>query len=249
VPGKEPSLLQLVGKELVRTRRRVVVLVAALAVLLAVVVAVPLLNGRNDTGTDASPTKAGAGAASPPAAQSPQQDNPPAAPPSTAPASPSPSPSPSATLTLPDGWHIYRNSNFSVPVPKSWEVSEEGSEVYFREAYHLGGRLLIVDQSRSPKPDPVADWDSQEDVRLGQGQYPNYRRIRIDPVANYWRKAADWEFTYSSGQNHPLHVVKRGFITADDQAYGIHWSTSEEDWKDSLDELDLIFKGFVPARR
>jgi hypothetical protein len=43
-------------------------------------------------------------------------------------------------------------------------------------------------------------------------------------------------------------VVKRGFITAKNQAYGITWSTSAKDWTGNLDNLQLIYQGFVPAR-
>ena len=45
-----------------------------------------------------------------------------------------------------------------------------------------------------------------------------------------------------------MHTLKRGFITAKDQAYGITWLTPEREWAANRSNLDLIFKGFVPAR-
>ncbi len=42
--------------------------------------------------------------------------------------------------------------------------------------------------------------------------------------------------------------MKRGFITAKDQAYGITWSTSADDWNANKANLQLIYKGFVPAK-
>ena len=65
---------------------------------------------------------------------------------------------------------------------------------------------------------------------------------------SYWDKAADWEFTRTSDNGNPLHVVKRGFITAKDQAYGISWSMSASAWNANKDALALIYKGFKPAR-
>jgi hypothetical protein len=135
-------------------------------------------------------------------------------------------------------------SGFTVPAPKAWRVSHEGTEVYFRDNTRAG-RILIVDQTRKPQWNPVADWTAKEADR--RGGYRNYRQIKIAAV-DYWKKAADWEFTRTSDRGNALHVLKRGFITANDQAYGITWSTSDANWKGDQDELDLIFKGFKPAR-
>lgn len=136
------------------------------------------------------------------------------------------------------------STGFAVPVPDGWSVRRQGTEVYFEERAQ-SRRLLIVDQTRRPKPDPVADWKNQERAR--KGDYRDYRRIKIDFVS-YWDRAADWEFTRTSDRGNALHVVKRGFITAPDQAYGITWSTSAADWNASLDDLDVIYRGFKPAR-
>jgi hypothetical protein len=166
--------------------------------------------------------------------------------PTTPSQAPSTAPPSGAAVTLPDGWYLYKDkaTGFSVPVPKNWTVSHQGSEVYFRER---GGqyRLLIVDQTDTPAADPVKDWSSKESQRIGD--YRNYHKIGIRKVS-YWDNAADWEYTYDSNRGNPLHVVKRGFITAKDQAYGITWSTSAGDWDANKANLDLIYKGFIPAK-
>jgi serine/threonine protein kinase len=170
----------------------------------------------------------------------------PATSPQQASTAPSSAPASGAAVPLPDGWYLYNDkaTGFSVPVPKDWAVSHQGSEVYFRER---GGqyRLLIVDQTNTPAADPVKDWSSKESQR--RGEYRNYHQIGIRKVS-YWDNAADWEYTYNSNRGNPLHVVKRGFITAKDQAYGITWSTSEKDWAANKPNLDLIYKGFIPAK-
>jgi hypothetical protein len=137
-------------------------------------------------------------------------------------------------------------SGFQVPVPRSWSVSPEGSEVYFRE--NGGGyRILIVDQTRTPQPDPVADWAQKERERRGT-TYRGYEQIKLVAV-DYWDRAADWEFRRTTDNGNRVRTLKRGFITAPDQAYGITWITSDADWAANQDELRVILDGFRPARQ
>ena len=247
VPGKEPSLLALAGRELVKSRRRIAILVAVVAALVLVIVLVATVGGDKPAGRGASPVasvqpSAAVSVAAPPvsAAASAQPSSP-------APSSPAPStepPTANPQQQLPAGWHLHQDpAGWSVPVPGDWAIERKGTETYFREPSSQGGRLLLIQTSDHPKPDPVADWTQQESER----RYADYRRIRIDAV-NYFRAAADWEFTYSSNSGNPLHVVKRGLVVADDLAYGIHWSTSQDDWAGNLGTLDIIYKGFIPAK-
>jgi hypothetical protein len=175
----------------------------------------------------------------------------PSTPPSTAPSTP-PSTAPQSSrapagggFTLPAGWEWYRDgTGYSAPVPQGWQRETRNTEVYFREP---GGsrRLLIIDRTSTPAPDPVADWTELESDR--RGNYRGYSRLGIRPV-DYWDKAADWEFTYTSDSGNRLRSVKRGFITAPDQAYGITWMTPEGRWNEYRDDLQVIFDGFRPAR-
>jgi eukaryotic-like serine/threonine-protein kinase len=173
--------------------------------------------------------------------------NPPASP-SVAPSTPQPStpqpstPAPSPTRpVLPDGWVEHRDpTGFSVYVPEGWKRSKEGSMVYFRTA----GRSLGIDQTDEPQPDPVADWEGKAEFRVGRGDFPGYDELHIREV-DYFRKAADWQFTFeSSGVRQ--RVNNRGFITSPDQAYGIWWQTRESDWAAAEDDLELVFASFRP---
>jgi serine/threonine protein kinase len=164
------------------------------------------------------------------------------APPTTTPATSSPPGE--AALVLPDGWHMYVDrTGFSVAVPKSWTVSRRGSIVYFDEPGP--GRLLGIDQTDEPEPDPVADWRAKEAYRVARGDFPDYHRIRLVAV-DYFIKAADWEFTYVR-DGVRLHVNNRGFITSPHQAYGMWWSTPDSDWNRFLPDLRLIQRSFRPA--
>ncbi|HYN95356.1 MAG TPA: hypothetical protein VES42_16030 [Pilimelia sp.] len=168
------------------------------------------------------------------------------APVTTGPPSPSAAATGSQPLVLPAGLHSFRDrTGFSVAVPRSWRVERRGTMVYFRER---GGqsRVLGIDQSDRPKSDPVADWTDQERTRRADGDWRDYRRVRIVNVPDYHLAAADWEFTYA-GSNARLHVVNRGFVTARDQAHAIFWLTPDSRWAENLDEFSLITRSFRPV--
>jgi hypothetical protein len=171
-----------------------------------------------------------------------------ATPPATADPTPTPE-TPSTTAAtgggLPAGWRIYRDrTGFSVAVPSGWRITRTGSIVYFRE--RDGSRVLGIDQTDSPKPDPLKDWQQQEAYRVDRGDWNDYERIKIVRV-DYFDSAADWEFTYA-GTGGRVHVVNRNFITAPDKAYAIYWSTPDSAWEDNLDEFALITSTFRPVR-
>jgi hypothetical protein len=128
-----------------------------------------------------------------------------------------------------------------VAIPAGWTMQREGAHIYFREPG--GSRFLLVDQTDQPKADPVADWREQEAAR--KDGYADYQRIRIEPV-DYFEKAADWEFTYSTSSGR-RHVLIRGVVTSDHQAYGLYWSTPDSRWNESLPLYRTITATFRPA--
>jgi hypothetical protein len=149
---------------------------------------------------------------------------------------------PPATPALPEGWQMYTDpTGFSVAAPVGWNVSVEGTIRYFRDPN--GGRVFGIDQSNQPNMDPVGDWTNQERQRAG-GFYRGYQRIRIEPV-NYFVACADWEFTYDQGGTR-AHVINRGVVTSDHQAYGIWWSTPDSSWQDNYKYFELITRTFKP---
>jgi hypothetical protein len=171
--------------------------------------------------------------------------------PTTQPAAPTAKPATTAPPTpagfvLPTGWRMRDDgTGFQVPVPDGWELTrDDGGRARWSEPN--GNRFLLIDQTRKPRPDPRKDWLSNEAAR--KGGYNDYRRIQIKTV-RYWDSAADWEFTYTSNGGTRLHVLNRGFVTAEDQAYSIYWSTPDSQWQSSRDELAVILRGFKPARR
>jgi serine/threonine protein kinase len=149
-----------------------------------------------------------------------------------------------SAFTLPTGWQMRDDgTGFSVPVPDGWQFGRDtDGRPLWRDPSH--SVLLLIDQSRHPKSDPVQDWRTNEAAR--RSGYQDYRRIKIVAV-DYWDKAADWEFTYAlNGAS--LHVLNRGFVTAPDQAYSIYWSTPASQWAADQKELAVVLAGFRPAR-
>ena len=213
--------------------------------LLIVAVAVPLLR-NSSTDDDAAPPEpvptgqpsAPASAAAPTVGPaSPTQAQPPTAPSPTASSTGLPQP------TVPDGWRLHRDrTGFSVPVPANWRVTRDGPRVKFNDP---NSRLfLMIDQTDSPKSDPVADWTQQE--RYRKGNYRNYQRVTIRAV-DYWLKAADWEWLHTV-DGVRMHVRNRGFVTAKDKAYAIRWDAPADQWEESLAMFEIIADGFRPAR-
>jgi hypothetical protein len=163
--------------------------------------------------------------------------------PTTKPATTPPTP---PGFVLPVGWRMRDDgTGFQVPVPDGWELTRDG-DGRARWSEPNGNRFLLIDQTRNPKPDPRQDWLTNE--RYRKPGYNDYRRVQIKTV-RYWDSAADWEFTYTSNGGTRLHVLNRGFVTAEDQAYSIYWSTPDTQWQSSRDDLNVILEGFKPARQ
>jgi hypothetical protein len=248
VPEPEPATVAL-GKVyggrrgIVHVRRAVlaVLAIAGLVLTLAVVFA------DTDKETGAGRWKGGPATSTPPV----QGESPPGVPAPTSSSAASGTDGggqtggPVTGVALPAGWRVYRDpeNGFRVAVPVGWNISYDGTIVYFREPG--GGRVLGIDKSDTPKPDPLADWRTQSAYRVARGDFPGYQEIKIVAV-DYFVKAADWEYTYD-GRTARLHVLNRNFITSPTQAYAIFWLTADSQWAANLPNLDLIIRSFQPG--
>jgi eukaryotic-like serine/threonine-protein kinase len=248
VPGKPDETVDkaaeaapaLIPPSAPRLGRVAVVAGAALLLVLALVLILALNDGGGEPAANPGTTTSPA-----PAATSAAPSTTAAAEPTTrAPSTPSASPANPGGTALPAGWRMYTDgTGFSVAVPEGWDMSREGTMVFFRER-DGEGRILGIDQTDRPHPDPVADWTEQERAR--RGNYNGYRRVKIQAV-DYFQKAADWEWTYTSRNGNRLHVVNRGVVTSPNQAYGIYWSTLDSRWVANQKNFALVVGSFRPA--
>ena len=145
---------------------------------------------------------------------------------------------------MPPGFVRYQDrTGFSVAIPAGWQPVHNGPRVDFHEPG--GGRFLRVDQTDSPKGDPVADWQRQETVV--SARLPGYRLVRPIVRVDYrgWA-AADWEFTWTS-DGRTIHVLDRSFVTSPTKAYALYWSVPDSQWASSRRIFDIAAGTFQPA--
>jgi hypothetical protein len=163
-----------------------------------------------------------------------------------APPSASPTVSPTGTTgPLPDGYHWHHDStHFSIAVPDGWSAEHHGHYLYVEDPH--SSRILIVDQTDTPKSDPLADWRQQESAR--RSSYPGYHRIHLRSV-DYpqARKAADWEFTYNGSGGH-THVLNRNILANSKHAYALYWQVPDSKWESSRKIFDVFAATFRPAK-
>ena len=169
--------------------------------------------------------------------------------PSTTPTpTPKPSTSPPASPAkpvLPSGYHWHHDSTgFTIAVPDGWSATHHGHYLYVEDP--KSSRTLIVDQSDTPKSDPLADWKEQEAAR--KGGFSGYHKVRLEKV-DYpqARKAADWEFTYN-GSSGRTHVLNRNILANSKHAYALYWQVPDSRWKSSKPIFDAFATTFQPAK-
>jgi serine/threonine protein kinase len=225
-----------------RHKRALAVLVAAL-VLASVVVGLALMpQSERPQNSAPGPITTSAARANVPDQAPPSTPSSPSQPAGSPAGSPRPTAGP-ALPPLPAGWQHYTDpTGFSVYVPAGWSRSKEGSIMYFRDPG--SGRILGIDQTDRPEPDPVADWRQKAAYRVQRGDFPGYREIHIVAVP-YFLKAADWEFTFD--RRGRQHVNNRGVVVSPSKAYGFYWQTRDADWAAARPDLQLIFDSFRPA--
>jgi eukaryotic-like serine/threonine-protein kinase len=157
----------------------------------------------------------------------------------------SPTASPSSGSALPAGYYRLTNpTGFSIGVPDGWQVSNVGNYVYITDPSN-NGIFLLIDQSDTPKPNPLADWQQQAANRAGT--YPDYRLIRLAAVSYAQaEKAADWEFTYVR-DGIPVRILNRNVLANAHHAYALYWSTPETDWNADYHYFEAFADTFQPA--
>jgi hypothetical protein len=146
---------------------------------------------------------------------------------------------------VPPGFRLYHDrTGFSIAVPGTWSVSHRGHFLYVQDPG--SARYLIVDQSDSPKSDPLADWREQEANRIST--YPGYHRVRLEAVSYPpAEKTADWEFTYD-GSHGRTHVLNRNILANRHHAYALYWSTPAGQWNASRTIFETFAASFRPAK-
>ena len=147
---------------------------------------------------------------------------------------------------LPAGYYRFTNSTgFSIGVPDGWPISHVGHYVYITDPAN-SGIFLLIDQSDTPRPDPLADWRQQAANRASS--YPGYHLIRLESVSYpQAEKAADWEFTYVR-DGILVHILNRNVLANAHHAYALYWSVPESSWNSYYHVFQAFAATFRPAQ-
>ncbi|MEU6794541.1 protein kinase [Nonomuraea wenchangensis] len=163
---------------------------------------------------------------------------------------PSVTPSPSPTARpLPAGWRTLTNTagGFTIGIPKGWRAEKNPD----RDSVRLTGPgtpgALIVEWTVPDIPwqDPKAHWLGLEREIRAKGEFRDYTRIGITGVRYLGREAADWEFTRTRSGS-LIHVVNRGFHTADGRPFALYWETLDSRWARDRHYFDAFVRTFRP---
>ncbi|MFF3379837.1 serine/threonine-protein kinase [Streptomyces sp. NPDC002680] len=116
---------------------------------------------------------------------------------------------------------------FSIGLPAGWKFESTGAA----GARFAGpaGQKLLVGWTTTPKSDPVADWENQEQY-MTRSQYD---RIRIAKVNYRGWNTADWEFTYADGGT-TYRSVDRGFVVDSQSGYALMYTAKASNWDSEL---------------
>lgn len=172
--------------------------------------------------------------------------------PATAPtASPSAEPPATAspTRTSPAGWRTFTSTagRFSIAMPAGW-LAKKTAE---RDSISMTGPdtpgRLIVEWTVPERAwtDPAKQWASLEKEIQAKGEFRGYTRIGITSTGYLGREAADWEFTRMRGGK-LIHVINRGFRTADGRPYALYWETLDSRWAQDKRYFQTFAKTFRP---
>lgn len=136
----------------------------------------------------------------------------------------------------------YKGSQgFSIGLPAGWSYQSTDSAGV--RLVGPDGQKLLIAWTSTPKNNPVADWQNQEQYMTRSG----YTRIRIAGVSYRGWNTADWEFTYTDGGT-KYRTIDRGFVVNSHLGYALMYTAKAANWDSELrkDTWTTLTKTFEP---
>jgi len=136
----------------------------------------------------------------------------------------------------------YKGSQgFSIGLPAGW--SYQSTDSAGARLVGPDGQKLLIAWTSTPKSNPVADWQNQEQYMTRSG----YTRIRIAGVSYRGWNTADWEFTYTDGGT-KYRTIDRGFVVNSHLGYALMYTAKAANWDSELrkDTWTTLTKTFEP---
>ncbi|MGW4964388.1 protein kinase domain-containing protein [Nonomuraea sp. NPDC004186] len=165
-------------------------------------------------------------------------------------ATPEPTRTPTTTTQpVPAGWRAFRSAQgrFGVAVPEGWRAVKHSTRdsITFKGPDSPGAMIVEWTVPDLAWTDPAKQWASLEKEIRAKGEFEGYSRIGIVSTTYLGRKAADWEFTRIRGGQR-IHVINRGFRTADGRPYALYWETTDARWASDRRYFETFAKTFRP---
>ncbi|MBK6018631.1 serine/threonine-protein kinase [Streptomyces sp. MBT53] len=136
----------------------------------------------------------------------------------------------------------YKGSQgFSIGLPAGWSYQSTDSAGV--RLVGPDGQKLLIAWTSTPKNNPVADWENQEQYMTRSG----YTRIGIEKVDYRSWNTADWEFTYTDGGT-KYRTIDRGFVVNSHLGYALMYTAKAANWDSELrkDTWTTLTKTFEP---
>ncbi|MFE9597740.1 serine/threonine-protein kinase [Streptomyces hokutonensis] len=136
----------------------------------------------------------------------------------------------------------YKGSQgLSIGLPAGWSYQSTDSAGV--RLVGPDGQKLLIAWTSTPKSNPVADWQNQEQYMTRSG----YTRIRIAGVSYRGWNTADWEFTYTDGGT-KYRTIDRGFVVNSHLGYALMYTAKAANWDSELrkDTWTTLTKTFEP---
>ncbi|MFI7698818.1 protein kinase [Nonomuraea sp. NPDC049480] len=139
----------------------------------------------------------------------------------------------------PDGYKQHTPAGFSAAVPQDWKLATSGGVATFTGPKDSGLRILVEDVT------PQADGGLSELGRQeADGGMESYIQVQLQAVDFRGWKAADWEYTYTTANDVPMHALTR-YVTIDDvTAFKITFDMPELKWDDQADTRKVFLDTF-----
>ncbi|MEV1179554.1 hypothetical protein, partial [Nonomuraea sp. NPDC049784] len=159
---------------------------------------------------------------------------------------------PTPTVTArpaPAGWRTFTSAagRFSIAMPKQWQAKKNPTRdsISFKGPGTSGALIVEWTVPEFAWKDPARQWLALEKEIQAKGEFQRYARVGITSTKYLGLAAADWEFTRVR-DGVLIHVINRGFRTADGRPYALYWETPDSRWAADRRYFETFAKTFRP---
>ncbi|GAA3208093.1 serine/threonine-protein kinase [Nonomuraea helvata] len=150
---------------------------------------------------------------------------------------------------VPAGWQAYTSAagHFSIAMPEQWRATKHPTRdsISFKGPGTSGALIVEWTVPEFAWKDPARQWMALEKEIRARGEFAGYSRIGIVRTRYLGLQAADWEFTRVR-DGVLIHVINRGFRTADGRPYALYWEAPASRWATDRRYFDTFAKTFRP---